>query len=526
LLCTSFNMLARGTKLHGLVANSQHLRLLRRAMLSDDASSFDIIAQIAEKNRLFRQNERRVAAQTAHATRHGSDGALAFGASAMQGLRATMEDASVHVLELPGAPSPYALFGVFDGHGGAAAADFVASRIGGALVDAGLGQNEGGEGSEGGDGGDGGGDAGALERAIAALDAELVAAGERSGCCALLALLRKGGKEGNKGSQGGGAGGAGGSASAALTVASVGDSRAVLGRRGGAALVLSAPSEHKPGDAAERARIERAGGEVRNVPYRAGGGESSGGVDRIVQAGRGGLAVARALGDASYKRVAGLSPAEQLVVSTPHVVRHALLGGGGGEGGEGESREDEFLLLACDGVWDVMGSEEAAAFVRHELRLANKQCLRALAENFGATRVEVLRSKDVGKYEVGAYWDFPRTRYKATRGFVMRTVADDGSGKGPGEVHLRGTPPAAWEGGWCSGGGGSGGGGGADNRVTKSSLARAWPCSIVCERLVDECLERGSDDNLSAVLVLFDGADVGMAGHDGSTMDDLVLGRR
>ena len=46
-----------------------------------------------------------------------------------------------------------------------------------------------------------------------------------------------------------------------------------------------------------------------------------------------------------------------------------------------------------------MSSEEAVAAVRRELRLANRQCLRVLAENFGSTclRVEVLRSKDVSK---------------------------------------------------------------------------------------------------------------------------------
>jgi serine/threonine protein phosphatase PrpC len=29
---------------------------------------------------------------------------------------------------------------------------------------------------------------------------------------------------------------------------------------------------------------------------------------------------------------------------------------------------DEFVVLACDGLWDVMSSEEAVAFVRERLK--------------------------------------------------------------------------------------------------------------------------------------------------------------
>ena len=93
----------------------------------------------------------------------------------------------------------------------------------------------------------------------------------------------------------------------------------------------------------------------------------------------------------------------------------------------------------------------------------------------------------------------------------MDTLASDSSGVGPGMLHVRATPPEAWEGGW-------------KGESDKTRVAKAWPCGIVCEKLLDKALERGSTDNLSAVIVLL-GGDVGMAGHDGSSIDALKHGR-
>ena len=50
-------------------------------------------------------------------------------------------------------------------------------------------------------------------------------------------------------------------------------------------------------------------------------------------------------------------------------------------------------------------------------------------------------------------------------------------------------------------------------------VAQAWPCGIVCEKLLDRCLEKGSTDHLSVVLVLLTKEGVGLDGHDGSTLD-------
>lgn len=67
-----------------------------------------------------------------------------------------------------------------------------------------------------------------------------------------------------------------------------------------------------------------------------------------------------------YKRVAHLPPNEQMICSTPDVV--AVVRDPG----------DEFLLLACDGVWDVMSNQQAVDFVHERLGVG---CVRACAGN-------------------------------------------------------------------------------------------------------------------------------------------------
>ena len=228
------------------------------------------------------------------------DGHLTFGASSMRGLRPSMEDATVARLQLP-TNSDHALFAVFDGHSGAEAAQFSAESIG-AFADGHL------HGVE--------AATDALRSAIGDIDAELLQREERSGSCAVIALLQRASVE---------------TPPTSLTVASLGDSRVVLARKGAAPIELSA--EHKPSSAAEKARIEAAGGRVESCVYSIG--ESASSVDRI----NGGLSVARALGDIKYKSNDQLGISEQLVVSTPHLVRHEI-----------DPTSDQFLLLACDGM--------------------------------------------------------------------------------------------------------------------------------------------------------------------------------
>jgi len=119
-----------------------------------------------------------------------------------------------------------------------------------------------------------------------------------------------------------------------LYCANAGDSRCVTGI-GGAARPLS--FDHKPMDTKERARIEAAGGFVE--------------FNRV----NGNLALSRAMGDFVFKMNDKLSQADQIVTCQPDV-EAATIG------------EDwDFLLLACDGIWDVLSNQEVVDFVTQRI---------------------------------------------------------------------------------------------------------------------------------------------------------------
>eukprot|EP00421_Protoceratium_reticulatum_P050521 CAMPEP_0168444598 /NCGR_PEP_ID=MMETSP0228-20121227/45132_1 /TAXON_ID=133427 /ORGANISM="Protoceratium reticulatum, Strain CCCM 535 (=CCMP 1889)" /LENGTH=428 /DNA_ID=CAMNT_0008459047 /DNA_START=72 /DNA_END=1354 /DNA_ORIENTATION=+ len=120
--------------------------------------------------------------------------------------------------------------------------------------------------------------------------------------------------------------------------ANAGDSRAVLGRAG-AACALS--EDHKPELPSERARIEKAGGTVQQVPGGA----------RV----QGDLNLSRAFGDLRYKRPETLPPEEQILTCFPEVYELPL------------TEDDEFVVLGCDGIWERLTSQEMVDFVRPRL---------------------------------------------------------------------------------------------------------------------------------------------------------------
>jgi hypothetical protein len=96
------------------------------------------------------------------------------------------------------------------------------------------------------------------------------------------------------------------------------------------------------GDQAERQRIQEAGGTV------------------LIQRVNGSLAVSRALGDFEYKNNPNRRPDQQLVSPEPEITCHTrnLTTNSG--------KQDEhvaFIVLACDGIWDVMTNEELAAYI-------------------------------------------------------------------------------------------------------------------------------------------------------------------
>ncbi|KAH3663540.1 hypothetical protein OGAPHI_004941 [Ogataea philodendri] len=109
-----------------------------------------------------------------------------------------------------------------------------------------------------------------------------------------------------------------------LYTANVGDSRLVL-CRGGQAVRLS--YDHKSTDRLEQQRIIDSGGIMLK--------------NRV----NGVLAVTRSLGDVYMK---------SLVIGAPYTTCTEL------------SEQDEFLILACDGLWDVCSDQEAVDLVKSE----------------------------------------------------------------------------------------------------------------------------------------------------------------
>jgi serine/threonine protein phosphatase PrpC len=147
-----------------------------------------------------------------------------------------------------------------------------------------------------------------------------------------------------------------------LLVANLGDSRAVLGRADGSALALS--SDHKPDRPDEHVRVYAAGGLVSQFP---------GDCARV----NGDLALSRALGDVRWKfpmqptpmlpgrfllrppaaalAAARATAGESIVSATPDIESVRLRPG------------DDVLVVACDGLWDVMECRDAIRFVRARL---------------------------------------------------------------------------------------------------------------------------------------------------------------
>jgi protein phosphatase 2C family protein 2/3 len=128
-----------------------------------------------------------------------------------------------------------------------------------------------------------------------------------------------------------------------LLVASAGDCRAVLCRKGKA---FDMSQDHKPSYLPERRRVEELGGHFDDGYLN-------------------GLNVTRSLGDWDMKLPLGsASP----LIAEPDF-KQVLL-----------TEEDEFLIIACDGIWDVMSSQCAVSLVRRGLRRHDdpQQCAREL----------------------------------------------------------------------------------------------------------------------------------------------------
>jgi protein phosphatase 1L len=114
-----------------------------------------------------------------------------------------------------------------------------------------------------------------------------------------------------------------------LIVANSGDARCVLVNNDGTSVRLSV--DHKPHLPEEKARIEKEGGFVTSHTSRDG---------VITSRVCGAIAVSRAFGDV------GLQP---FLIATPHISELTSIAGRAG------------IILACDGLWDVLSDADAAA---------------------------------------------------------------------------------------------------------------------------------------------------------------------
>lgn len=116
-----------------------------------------------------------------------------------------------------------------------------------------------------------------------------------------------------------------------LYVANTGDSRAIVCED---ATPIPLSTDHKPMDLKEMNRIRAAGGDVF--------------LGRV----QGILAVARAFGDIDFK---GESGETGFITCEPDIKMWTI------------NEKTEFIVLACDGVWDVMSNYDVVKFVREKL---------------------------------------------------------------------------------------------------------------------------------------------------------------
>nr|GMD23333.1 probable protein phosphatase 2C 59 [Ipomoea batatas]GME08191.1 probable protein phosphatase 2C 59 [Ipomoea batatas]GME19807.1 probable protein phosphatase 2C 59 [Ipomoea batatas] len=219
------------------------------------------------------------------------NGKFSYGYASCPGKRSSMEDFYETRIDGVGG-EVVGLFGVFDGHGGARAAEYVKQNLFSNLISHPSFISD---------------TKSAIADAYNHTDSEFLKSehtqNKDAGSTASTAIL-----VGDR-----------------LLVANVGDSRAVI-CRGGTAIAVS--RDHKPDQKDERQRIEDAGGFVMWAgTWRVGGV----------------LAVSRAFGDRLLK---------QDVVADPEIKEEKV------------DSSLEFLILASDGLWDVVTNEEAVSMVK------------------------------------------------------------------------------------------------------------------------------------------------------------------
>ncbi|XP_076454421.1 protein phosphatase 1L-like [Babylonia areolata] len=272
------------------------------------------------------------------------------GVFAIQGRRPHMEDRFnvVSDFEHTGA----SIYGIFDGHGGEFAAEFVEKTLLKSLMIRLL-QAENGHRSQ---------SAGRmLTDQVLEVDKQLLKVArstmpvEISGTTSLVALIQN----------------------YTLTVANTGDSRGVICDKNGKVIPLS--FDHKPHQVKERMRIQQAGGFI-----------SFNGVWRVA----GVLATSRALGDLPLKE-------KRLIIADPDILTFDLT-----------QLEPRFMILATDGLWDYFSNEEAAAFVSDRLSEPHFGAKSLVLQAYyrGSLDNITVMVVDLSKQQAGQYQHYSRGR--------------------------------------------------------------------------------------------------------------------
>lgn len=236
----------------------------------------------------------------------GEGNGLRYGVGSMQGWRCEMEDAHYAKTGLGIGLDEWNYFAVFDGHAGVKVSEHCSSNLLDFIIQTDEFKSQ--------------DIVKGIHTGFLKLDhkmrdlPELAAGTDKSGTTAVCAFIS------NK----------------QIYIANCGDSRAVLCRNG---VPIFSTQDHKPVLPGEKERIQNAGGSV------------------MIQRVNGSLAVSRALGDYEYKNAKNLGQCEQLVSPEPEIFSQE------------RHNDDEFLILACDGVWDVMNNEEVCSFVQSRLKV-------------------------------------------------------------------------------------------------------------------------------------------------------------
>ncbi|KAF5749571.1 putative protein phosphatase 2c [Tripterygium wilfordii] len=176
-----------------------------------------------------------------------------------------------------------------------------------------------------------------------------------------------------------------------LLVANAGDCRAVLSRRG---VAIEMSKDHKPCCITERTRIESLGGYVD---------------DGYVN---GQLGVTRALGDWHLEGMKEMGESSGPLSGEPELKLITL------------TKEDEFLMIGSDGIWDVFSSQNAVDFTRRRLQEHNdvKKCCKEMVE-------EALKrdaSDNLTIVMVSFHLEPPQQGTPVQRGKVRRSISAEG----------------------------------------------------------------------------------------------------